>query len=408
MGNIVVKNISKAYKQYSSPLSRLIEWITPFGKQRHSLKWILKDINFTVNSGESVAMIGINGAGKSTLLKMITGTTQPSSGSIKVTGRVAALLELGMGFHPEFTGRQNAYMSGQLLGYSTEEIARLMPEIESFSEIGAYIDSPVRVYSSGMQVRLAFAVATAVRPDIIIIDEALAVGDAAFQRKCFARLEMFRDKGTTLLFVTHDIETVKKICDKALFLENGRIASFGSAKAVCDEYERALFNRADVSITSSEASEQLTYGGGRALIKKVWLEDFDGHDAQVITSGKSFFLKYQVEFLEDLDDLVFAMMIKTREGVSIYGTDSATIENKKLRFSSGEKIVISFALNNYLAPGDYHLNCGIRQDTSETTTFIYRAVDILSFKVARNSTTTVASGIVDMESKIKILDSIDE
>ena len=165
MSTITVTNLGKAYKQYPTRWSRLVEWLTPSHMPRHTLKWVLKDINFTVNSGEAVGIIGINGAGKSTLLKMITGTTQPTTGSVVITGRVAALLELGIGFHPDFTGRQNAYMAGQLLGYGVEEITRLMPEIEAFAEIGDYIDQPVRVYSSGMQMRLAFSVATAHRPD---------------------------------------------------------------------------------------------------------------------------------------------------------------------------------------------------------------------------------------------------
>ena len=183
MGSIRVTQLGKAYKQYSTRWSRLLEWALPFLGERHQKKWVLKDVSFTVEPGEAVGIIGVNGAGKSTLLKMITGTTQPTSGKIEITGRVAALLELGMGFHPEFTGRQNVYMSGQLLGLTVEEIAQLMPDIEAFAEIGDYIDQPVRVYSSGMQVRLAFSVATAIRPDILIVDEALSVGDKYFSQK---------------------------------------------------------------------------------------------------------------------------------------------------------------------------------------------------------------------------------
>src|SRR5690606_8406318 len=172
MGTITVSNLGKAYKIYPTRWSRLREWIDPLSRPRHLLKWVLSDLSFIVRPGEAVGIIGVNGAGKSTLLKMITGTTQPTTGSVKISGRVAALLELGMGFHPDFTGRQNAYMAGQLLGYSVEEIAHLMPEIEAFAEIGDYIDQPVRVYSSGMQMRLAFSVATARRPDVLIVDEA--------------------------------------------------------------------------------------------------------------------------------------------------------------------------------------------------------------------------------------------
>ena len=189
MGTISVTNLGKAYKQYPNRWVRLAEWLLPGRRVFHSLKWVLQDISFTVKPGEAVGIIGINGAGKSTLLKMITGTTQPTTGSVRIDGRVAALLELGMGFHPDFTGRQNVFMAGQLLGYSMDEIAHLMPAIEAFAEIDDYLDQPVRVYSSGMQMRLAFSVATARRPDVLIVDEALSVGDTYFQHKSFQRIE---------------------------------------------------------------------------------------------------------------------------------------------------------------------------------------------------------------------------
>src|SRR5471030_2067356 len=185
MGAITVSGLGKAYKQYPTRWSRLAEWLSPSAAPRHRLHWILRNIDFHVAAGEAVGLIGINGAGKSTLLKLITGTSQPTTGGVAMEGRVAALLELGMGFHPDFTGRQNVYMAGQLNGMSVPEIDALMPEIAAFADIGDYLDQPVRVYSSGMQMRLAFSVATARRPDILIVDEALAVGDMFFQQKCF-------------------------------------------------------------------------------------------------------------------------------------------------------------------------------------------------------------------------------
>ena len=188
MPAIVVSNLGKAYKRYTNRWSRLVEWLLPFSRPRHQQNWILHDVNFTIAAGEAFGIIGTNGAGKSTLLKMISGTTHPSTGTITVNGRIAALLELGMGFHPDFSGRQNVYMAGQLLGYSVEDITLLMPEVEAFAEIGEYIDQPIRFYSSGMQMRLAFSIATAQRPDILIVDEALSVGDAYFQHKCFDRI----------------------------------------------------------------------------------------------------------------------------------------------------------------------------------------------------------------------------
>jgi lipopolysaccharide transport system ATP-binding protein len=256
MSYLKVRNVGKAYKRYPGKWARLAEWIT--GQERHEKHWVLRDISFEVAPGEAIGIIGVNGAGKSTLLKIITGTTQPTTGSIDVGGHIAALLELGMGFHPDFTGRQNVYMGGQIRGLSTERISELMPEIEAFAEIGGYIDQPLRTYSSGMQVRLAFAVATAVRPDILIVDEALSVGDAAFQRKCFRRIESFLGAGTTLLFVSHDTETVKKLCSRALFIREGSIGCYDVAKAVCDEYETYLFGGGRNETTELSKARQAT------------------------------------------------------------------------------------------------------------------------------------------------------
>ena len=190
---LTLRNLGKSYKQYPSKFSRLIEWVLPFCGIRHTKKWVIRDISFDIKKGETIGIIGVNGAGKSTLLKIITGTTQPSEGEVICNGRIAALLELGMGFHPDFTGRQNVYMAGQLLGLNTDTISELMGEILDFADIGEYVDMPTRVYSSGMQVRLAFSIATAVRPDILIVDEALSVGDVAFQAKCFRRINDFKE-----------------------------------------------------------------------------------------------------------------------------------------------------------------------------------------------------------------------
>ncbi|WP_145599084.1 ABC transporter ATP-binding protein, partial [Yersinia frederiksenii] len=236
MERIKVTGLGKAYKQYNSQWGRLAEWFIPFSKNRHKTNWILQDINFSVRAGESVGVIGVNGAGKSTLLKMVTGTTQPTTGSIEVNGRVAALLELGMGFHPEFTGRQNVFMAGQLLGMNVNDISRLMSRIEEFAEIGDYIDQPVRVYSSGMQVRLAFSVATAIRPDLLIVDEAMSVGDIYFQQKCIARIEEFKNAGTSILFVTHDFSTLHTVCDRAILLANGRCQYIGKTIEAVERY----------------------------------------------------------------------------------------------------------------------------------------------------------------------------
>jgi lipopolysaccharide transport system ATP-binding protein len=276
MGSIQVANLGKAYKQYPNRWSRLVEWLSPFGGVRHGLHWVLQDLNFTVNAGEAVGIVGMNGAGKSTLLKMITGTTQPTSGSVQVQGRIAALLELGMGFDPDFTGRQNAVMAGQLLGMTADEVKALMPQIQEFAEIGDYIDQPVRVYSSGMQMRLAFSVATVQRPDILIIDEALSVGDNYFQHKSFERIRAYSKLGTTLLIVSHDKGAVQGICDRAILLNAGQIALQGDPEAVMDYYNAMLAERGGATVqqtVSDDGKTQTVSGTGEARIAAAQLCD---------------------------------------------------------------------------------------------------------------------------------------
>jgi len=240
MASVSVYKLGKAYRQYSSQWARLLDCIDPFNKSRSQLKWVLKDISFEVKAGECVGILGINGAGKSTLLKIISGTSVATSGTVTMTGRVAALLELGTGFHPDFTGRQNARMAGQLSGLSSAEIDALMPEIESFADIGDYFDCPIRIYSSGMQARVAFAAATCSRPDVLIVDEALSVGDMAFQAKCMQRMNNLLASGTAILFVSHALNQVRQFCARALYISDGTIKAWGSAEEVCDIYQNDL------------------------------------------------------------------------------------------------------------------------------------------------------------------------
>lgn len=237
MDAITVTGLGKAYKSYPTRFARLKEWLMPFTPTAATMKWVLQDISFTVARGEAVALIGVNGVGKSTLLKIITGTTRASAGSVRATGRIAAILELGIGFHPDFTGRQNVYMAGQLMGYDSDEITDVISAIEAFADIGEYIDKPVRVYSSGMQARLAFSVATAIRPDILIVDEALSVGDLGFQTKCLQRMNTLLASGVTVLFVSHALNQVRHFCSKAIYLAEGQIRAIGPAANVCDLYQ---------------------------------------------------------------------------------------------------------------------------------------------------------------------------
>jgi lipopolysaccharide transport system ATP-binding protein len=325
MGTVAISNLGKAYKQYPNRWSRLAEWVLPGNTPRHDLKWVLQDISFTVNPGEAVGIIGLNGAGKSTLLKMITGTTQPTTGNVRMTGRVAAMLELGMGFHPDFTGRQNAFMAGQLLGYRIEDITRLMPDIEAFAEIGDYIDQPVRVYSSGMQVRLAFGVATAIRPDILIIDEALSVGDAYFQHKSFERIRQFRKSGTTLLIVSHDKTAIQSICDRAILLNGGKLAMVDKPEAVMDYYNALLADHQPQTIrqvVGEHGRTQTISGTEQATFQEVSLYNASGERTELVSVGEPVYLKIKVKVNSEIPSLVLGCGIKDRLGQMMFGTNT--------------------------------------------------------------------------------------
>lgn len=367
MGTIHVSNLGKAYKQYPSHWSRLAEWMLPGAKPRHQLKWVLKDINFHVERGEAVGIIGINGAGKSTLLKLITGTAQPTTGGVAISGRVAALLELGMGFHPDFTGRQNAYMSGQLLGMSAEEITELMPQIEAFAEIGEYLDQPVRVYSSGMQMRLAFSVATAKRPDILIVDEALSVGDAYFQHKSFDRIRQLRDSGTTLLIVSHDKTAIQSVCDRAILLDAGRLAKEGEPEAIMDFYNAMLAERENQTVRQEEIAHgkiQTVSGSGEATVTDIALFNEQGERVEAVDVGSAITLRIKVKAQASIPRLVLGYMIKDRLGQPMYGTNTALKEMPMENVQPGEELVYSFAFPMNLGPGSYSIATSL--SSSET------------------------------------------
>lgn len=367
MGEITVSKLGKAYRQYSGRLSRLAEWIVPGQKPRHTLTWVLRDISFHVAPGEAVGIIGINGAGKSTLLKMITGTTQPTTGSVSLSGRVSALLELGMGFHPDFTGRQNVYMAGQLLGYSMEEISRLMPEIEAFAEIGPYIDQPVRVYSSGMQMRLAFSVATAHRPDVLIVDEALSVGDAYFQHKSVERIRDFRRQGTTLLLVSHDKEAIQSICDRAILLDAGRLVLEGNPESVMDYYNALLAARDKGTVRQSTVDSgkiQTVSGSGEATITSVALLNERDEAIEVVNVGQPVKLRITVEAQAAIPELVLGYMIKDRLGQPIFGTNTYHLRQILSNVAAGEVKVFTFSFSAALGPGSYSIATAVhRSDT---------------------------------------------
>lgn len=397
MNRIAVRGLSKAYKRYSSRFGRLVEWASPTTKSRHTLTWVLNDISFNVADGESVGILGVNGAGKSTLLKLITGTTQPTTGEVKVHGRMAALLELGMGFHPDFSGRQNVFMAAQLQGLTTEQIENHFEEIEAFADIGDYIDMPVRVYSSGMQVRLAFAVATAIRPDVLIVDEALSVGDVAFQAKCYRRLLEYKELGTTLLLVTHSLDDVVKHCQKAIVLDGGRIVEEGEPREVVTRFRDLMFGRArnaaitkrnsllpdsdkvqggpadtsslafDLSNTDIFASRRLyqkiehRWGGGGARITDYVVSANGRSYPSEVEVGERLTIAFRVVFDRPPVMPVYGLIIKTLEGQVVYGTNSE-LRGVKTRDSGFQAAVTcQFSFPVRLNAGHYFISLGVSE-----------------------------------------------
>lgn len=391
MGSISITDLGKAYKQYPTRWARLLEWIVPGNKPRHIKKWVIRNINLTVSPGEAVGIIGINGAGKSTLLKMITGTTQPTTGRVDIGGRVAALLELGMGFHPDFTGRQNALMAGQLLGYSVEEMTRLMPDIESFADIGDYIDQPMRVYSSGMQMRLAFSVATAHRPDVLIVDEALSVGDTYFQHKSFDRIREFRNQGTTLLIVSHDKAAIQSICNRAVLLNAGRIAMQGEPEAVMDYYNAMLSEQESQSVRqqiTADGKLQTISGTGDAGVIDVVLLDEKDERIEIFDVGALVALQIDVCAKALIPRLVVGYVIKDRLGQPIYGTNTHHLKLSVQDVLPAEVVRYKFDFKGNLGPGTYSIAVALTDSESHIgTNFEWRDLALI-FNVINNSRET--------------------
>lgn len=384
MGTISVSGLGKAYRQYPTRWSRVAEWLLPVGRVRHDLKWVIRDVSFSVQPGRALGIIGVNGAGKSTLLKMITGTTRPTAGTIHMSGRVAALLELGLGFHPDFTGRQNAVMAAQLLGLPQDEITRLMPDIERFAEIGEYIDQPVRVYSSGMQMRLAFSVATAHRPDVLIVDEALSVGDAYFQHKSFARIREFRDQGTTLLFVSHDRGAIQALCDEAILLHEGRLAMQGDPQAVMDYYNALISDRENATVTQRQLEDgavQTTSGTGEARFTSIRLLNDSGEPVETVSVGAAVTLEIKIEVLEPIQRLVVGYLIKDRLGQHVFGTNTHHLGEAREDLKPGETITFRFAFPVNLGEGSYSVAMAAHEtDTHVSRNYEWRDMALV-FKV---------------------------
>lgn len=354
-----INNIGKAYRGYRNNFMRFASW---FGLNSKAVQetWTLKNINFKLMPGEAVGIIGQNGAGKSTLLKIITGTLKHSTGNVAVRGKIAAILELGMGFHPDLTGKQNAYHAAGLMGYSQAEVDAVIADIEAFAEIGEYFDQPVRLYSSGMQVRVAFAVATAYRPEVLIIDEALSVGDAYFQHKSFDRIKQFREAGTSLLFVSHDKGAVLALCDRAILLEKGHVLKDAQPEEVTDYYNALIAEKENSTVRQEkQADGKVTTisGTGEAQVVEIGLYNQKNELVEVVNVGEKVSLRVTVKVNADLASLVLGYAIKDRLGQVIFGTN--TWLTKQALSSVGKN-------DNYIFDIEFPANFGVGSYSVQT------------------------------------------
>ena len=344
-----VEDLGKAFRVYRSELQRFARWFGLPGKAQEE-HWVLRHVGFNIRSGEAVGIIGQNGAGKSTLLKMITGTLQPTEGRVAVHGRISAILELGMGFAPNFTGRQNIYHAAGLMGFNTSQIDEAMPAMEAFAEIGDYFDEPVRTYSSGMQMRIAFAVATAWRPDVLIVDEALSVGDAYFQHKSFSRIREFQEQGTALLIVSHDRSAIQSLCHRAILLESGTVKKDGVPEEVFDFYNALIAEKGNSTIEVKKLDNGRTRtssGTGEARVEKICLYDTEGEAVESVGVGEQVELRIMVEVRQDVDSLVLGFAIKDRLGQTMYGINTWYTGQVVEQPRSGEtyEYIVKFPVN---------------------------------------------------------------
>ncbi|MGP5143571.1 ABC transporter ATP-binding protein [Vreelandella alkaliphila] len=363
-----VRELGKAYRRYRNEIMRVASWFSAIQPEEET--WILRNINFDIAQGEAVGIVGQNGAGKSTLLKMITGTLRPTEGYIRTHGRVAAILELGMGFNGELTGRQNVIHSAGLMGFTHAQIDAAMADIEAFAEIGDYFDKPMRVYSSGMQMRVAFSVATAFRPDILIVDEALSVGDAYFQHKSFDRIREFQRQGTSLLIVSHDKAAIQSLCDRAILLEQGEVLQDGLPQDIMDYYNAIIAKKenAQVEVTPLASGQiQTRSGTGEARVSQLSLHATNGNPLEVVDVGQEVELRIHISIQADLPQLVVGYKLKDRVGQEIFGTNTWHTHQVEHQLSAGEKLIYRMRFSANLGPGSYSVSTSLHSSDTHLT-----------------------------------------
>ncbi|HEY0588238.1 MAG TPA: ABC transporter ATP-binding protein [Pseudoduganella sp.] len=434
---IKVEHLSKCFQIYDRPRDRLKQMLARNRKQYFREFWALRDVSFEIKRGETVGIVGRNGSGKSTLLQIICGTLTPTKGGVQTYGRIAALLELGSGFNPEFNGRENVYMNAAVLGLERDEIDARFDEIVAFADIGDFIEQPVKTYSSGMMVRLAFAVAINVDPEILIVDEALSVGDELFQRKCFSRIEAIRAQGATILFVSHSGGTVVDLCDRAILMDAGENLAIGAPKQIVGWYQKLMYAEPEkqaamrermrhsnlpaavpvadtgeggatapaLDVASEEEQESfdptlvptstISYEVRGAEISEPRILTIAGKQVNNLRRGRTYRYVYTVTFNRDVRNVRFGMLIKTINGVELGGAVSANAAFDRIPLvAAGAKYKVEFRFNCSLNSGVYFLNAGLQGDIDGVESFLHRLVDIAMFRVSHEMD-NLATGIID-------------
>lgn len=416
MSAIVVKNLSKRYQLYQQPVDRLKEALHPFRKKYHQDFYVLNDVSFMIEKGHTVGIVGKNGSGKSTLLKIITGVLQPTQGNVHVNGKVSALLELGTGFNPEYTGRENVFFRGTLMGYSREQMKECLDDILAFADIGEFIDQPVKMYSSGMFVRLAFAVATMVSPDILIVDEALSVGDVRFQQKCLRRMEEFKEKNKTILFVSHSTGMIEKFCDRAFWLHEGNIRDSGDSDLISKKYysfmaygletttttipsipdEKKQQSNVTESIQWASFEECENFGEGGAKIVGIALVDENNNSLSVLSGGERVKIILEIEVYEEISSPIVGFIIKDKTGVRVTGSNSfisKQTDNIQLRQQQDNRVEFDFVMP-LLRNGEYTISPALAEGRQDKHIQHHWIHDALLFKVISHTEEAKSGGFL--------------
>jgi lipopolysaccharide transport system ATP-binding protein len=380
---VLAQRVSKVYPLYKRPSDRILE-VFPFVKRRrHTEFWALRDVSFRAEKGEILALVGPNGSGKSTLLQIVSGLLQPTRGRVLTEGRVAALLELGAGFNPEFTGRENVYLNGEIMGLSRREVDRAFPSIEAFAEIGEFINRPVKEYSSGMYVRLAFATAIHVEPEILIVDEALAVGDAIFANRCIQKFEELKQRQVTILFVSHDLGLVKRLAHRAILLLNGEIAAQGAPSDVVNRYvgfvlERQQAKPAEDTEDRSKLNASFRHGDGASRIRDVRILDQQGQSLSAVASGSPITVRVRAEFTRAVVEPVVGILVRNRLGIDVYGTNTRIEQRSFGRFDAGDVLEVDFQFDCLLTRQEYTLTAATQHWDGSSQDWLD---DVLAFSV---------------------------